>query len=64
MAMLKICLNECLKFLSYSKNSREMMVAKAMNVNLLRESEKKTPKILRGSVRFSVPHSGDWINVL
>lgn len=40
------------------------MVAKAMNVNLLRESEKKTPKILRGSVRFSVPHSGDWINVL
>lgn len=45
MAMLKICLNECLNFISYSKDSGEMTVATAMKVNVISESEKELPRV-------------------
>lgn len=40
---IKTCLNELSDFISYSKGAGELMVTRAMNVNLLRESKKELP---------------------
>jgi len=55
-------LSELSDFISQSKGAGELVVDKALYVNLLRESEKKIPRSGSGLISFSEPYCGDWSN--